>query len=47
MRLAGVFKASLMGRVGRAHAEEIRKRCASCGWVNVFLPVATDVKQAS
>jgi hypothetical protein len=38
MRLAGLFKASLMGRIPRFSAEEIRRRCNSCGFVNVFLP---------
>lgn len=41
MRLAGLFKPSLMARVGRTNADEIRKRCNSCGWVNVFHPVRT------
>lgn len=38
VRIAGLFKASLMGKVARAHALEIRKRCNSCGWVNIFVP---------
>jgi len=46
VQLAGIFKASLMGRVARAHIDEIRKRCKSCGWVNVFTPAAIDIKQA-
>jgi hypothetical protein len=39
MRLVGIFKPSLMGRVGRGHTDEHRKRCPSCGWVNVFHPL--------
>lgn len=27
-----------MPRVPRGNALEIRKRCTSCGWVNVFHP---------
>jgi hypothetical protein len=46
MRFAGIFKASLMGKVGRAHAMEVRKRCSSCGWVNIFLPAVTEFRQA-
>lgn len=42
MRLVAMFKASLFGRVPSGHTNEIRKRCSSCGWVNVFHPVALD-----
>jgi DNA-directed RNA polymerase subunit RPC12/RpoP len=40
MELVAQFKASLFGRVPPSHREEIRKRCRSCGWVNVFHPAA-------
>lgn len=39
MRLAGVFKASLIGRVPPSHSGEVRKRCGACGWVNIFHPL--------
>jgi uncharacterized Zn finger protein len=39
MRLVGLFKASLVGRVPPTKPNEVRKRCTSCGWVNIFHPV--------
>jgi hypothetical protein len=39
MRLVGLFKASLVGRVPATKPDEVRKRCTSCGWVNIFHPV--------
>lgn len=38
VRLVGLFKASAFGRIRQAHAEEVRKRCTSCGFVNIFHP---------
>jgi hypothetical protein len=39
MKLVGLFKPSQTGRVARSHTHEQRKRCDSCGWVNVFHPL--------
>jgi hypothetical protein len=41
MKIAALFKASSVGRLRRAHAREIKRRCDSCGFVNVFHPVAS------
>jgi hypothetical protein len=38
MKIAALFKASSVGRLRRAHAREIKRRCDSCGFVNVFHP---------
>lgn len=38
LRIVGLFKPSLVGRLSPAHTAEVRKRCPSCGWVNVFHP---------
>lgn len=38
LRLAALFKPSLVGRLTRSHTDEQRVRCGSCGWVNVFHP---------
>lgn len=38
MRLVAMFKASIAVRIASAHPEEVRRRCNSCGWVNVFYP---------
>jgi hypothetical protein len=35
VRIVGLFKASMFGRLPSRRGE-IRKRCGSCGWVNVF-----------
>lgn len=42
VRLVALFKASLFGRVPAAHTGEVRKRCQSCGWVNVFHPAVPE-----
>jgi hypothetical protein len=39
MRIVGLFKASLVGRVPKSHPMEVRRRCGSCGFVNIFHPV--------
>jgi hypothetical protein len=38
MRLAMAFRPSLVPAVAML-AGEFRRRCRSCGWVNVFVPV--------
>lgn len=38
LRIVGLFKPSLAGRLSVARTDEQRKRCPSCGWVNVFHP---------
>jgi hypothetical protein len=40
MRLVGVFRASMMAGIAPAHKDEVRKKCQSCKWVNIFHPVA-------
>lgn len=40
-RCVALFKASVFGRVAPAHSNEIRKRCSSCGMVNVFHPATS------
>jgi len=44
MRIVGLFKASALGRVGTTSSREIRKRCKSCGWVNIFHPEANNLR---
>lgn len=39
MRFVAMFKASLFGRLPAAAEGEVRRRCAHCGWVNVFHPL--------
>jgi hypothetical protein len=41
MRMVAMFKASYVGRLPRAHTQEIKRRCDACGFVNVFHPVNT------
>lgn len=36
VRIVALFRTSAFGRVPSLHGGEIRKRCQSCGWVNVF-----------
>lgn len=38
VRIVALFKPSLVGRMPHSHGAEVRKRCQSCGWVNVFHP---------
>lgn len=53
MRLVALFRASAFGQLRGAHVAEVRRRCRSCGWVNVFHPLTAReadsilVKQAS
>lgn len=39
LELSALFKPSRMGRISRTHPKELRVRCKSCGWVNVFHPL--------
>lgn len=39
MRLVALFRASAFGQLRGSHTHEIRRRCRSCGWVNVFHPL--------
>ena len=36
-----VFDPRKVGRITRTHANEIRRRCRACGWINVFHPATT------
>lgn len=38
LRIVALFKPSLAGQLAPGHTAEVRERCASCGWVNVFHP---------
>lgn len=38
-RLAAIFRPSEFGEIRVARPDEIRRRCRSCGWVNVFHPL--------
>jgi hypothetical protein len=40
MRLVGLFRASMIGKIEKAHPNEERLKCQSCKWVNIFHPVA-------
>lgn len=40
MQLVGIFRAAAkFGVIPSAHAGELRKRCRSCGWVNIYHPL--------
>jgi hypothetical protein len=39
MRIVGLFRAAAFGAIAPAHIGEIRRRCRTCGWVNVFHPL--------
>lgn len=39
LKIVGVFKASMFPRIPPTRTDEVRKRCGSCGWVNVFHPI--------
>jgi hypothetical protein len=42
MQLAVRFKPSIFPQsVEQLHPQECRRRCRSCGWVNVFVPSAS------
>lgn len=43
VRIVALFRASAFGRVPSEHRAEVRKRCHSCGWVNVFHPERREV----
>jgi hypothetical protein len=40
MRIVGMFRAATFGEVARTHPEEVRHKCDSCKWVNIFHPIA-------
>jgi hypothetical protein len=41
MRIVGMFRASKIGAVAMTYPGEVRHKCQSCKWVNVFHPVTT------
>lgn len=43
MELVALFRPKLTVVVPRSHREEVRHRCRSCGYVNIFHPVSTSV----
>lgn len=48
MQLAVRFKPSLFPQsLGQLHHEEHRQRCRSCGWVNIFVPSASEAGEGS
>ena len=42
LKIVGAFKASLFPRIPTTRSDEVRKRCGSCGWVNVFHPIVVN-----
>jgi hypothetical protein len=41
--LAMIFDPRKVGRIHRTHDREIRRRCRSCGWINVFHPATASI----